>query len=95
MFKFSLTVPAGERSTQWPFGTIWTFSTFQTAEWWRLSGEYTICHGSGANAGTGGRTLCTKLYLKAETQQVDRILVEFSRRWQECNPGNLFGSASK
>jgi hypothetical protein len=52
-------------------------------------------HGSETNAGTAGRALCTKLYLKAETQQVDRILVEFSRRWQECNPGNLFGSASK
>ncbi|KAI0035843.1 hypothetical protein K488DRAFT_82603 [Vararia minispora EC-137] len=40
------------------------------------------------------RRFCAKLYLKAETQQVDRILEEFSRRYWECNPGSLFGSAS-
>jgi PH and SEC7 domain-containing protein len=41
------------------------------------------------------RRLCAKLFLKAETQQVDRILVEFSRRYHECNPDNLFGNSSK
>jgi hypothetical protein len=40
------------------------------------------------------RRLCGKLYLKAETQQVDRILDQFSQRYWECNPGCLFGSAS-
>jgi PH/SEC7 domain-containing protein len=40
------------------------------------------------------RRLCAKLYLKAETQQVDRILVQFSRRYFENNPTTLFGSAS-
>jgi hypothetical protein len=40
------------------------------------------------------RRLCSKLYLKAETQQVDRILEEFSRRFWECNPNRLYGSAS-
>ncbi|KAJ7084372.1 hypothetical protein B0H15DRAFT_393041 [Mycena belliarum] len=40
------------------------------------------------------RRLCAKLYLKAETQQVDRILEEFSRRYWECNPGGLYGSAN-
>ncbi|KAH7914138.1 hypothetical protein BJ138DRAFT_1000880 [Hygrophoropsis aurantiaca] len=40
------------------------------------------------------RNLCAKLYLKAETQQVDRILEEFSRRFWECNPVRLYGSAS-
>lgn len=40
------------------------------------------------------RRLCAKLYLKAETQQVDRILDEFSRRYFECNPNTIFGSAS-
>lgn len=40
------------------------------------------------------RRLCAKLYLKAETQQVDRILDEFSRRYWDCNPGTLYGSAS-
>lgn len=39
--------------------------------------------------------LCAKLYLKAETQQVDRILEEFSRRYWECNPGCIYGSASE
>ncbi|KAI0043650.1 hypothetical protein FA95DRAFT_1609196 [Auriscalpium vulgare] len=40
------------------------------------------------------RRLCAKLYLKAETQQVDRILEEFARRYWDCNPGSLFGSPS-
>lgn len=39
------------------------------------------------------RTLCAKLYLKAETQQLDRILVEFSRRYWENNPNTIYGSA--
>ncbi|KAJ3501331.1 hypothetical protein NLJ89_g9384 [Agrocybe chaxingu] len=40
------------------------------------------------------RRLCGKLYLKAETQQVDRLLEQFSRRYWDCNPGNLYGSAN-
>ncbi|KAI6046151.1 hypothetical protein EDC04DRAFT_2865015 [Pisolithus marmoratus] len=40
------------------------------------------------------RRLCAKLYLKAETQQVDRILEEFSRRFWDCNPNLVYGSAS-
>ncbi|QRV96655.1 Sec7 guanine nucleotide exchange factor [Ceratobasidium sp. AG-Ba] len=40
------------------------------------------------------RHLCTKLYLKAETQQVDRILEEFSRRFWDCNRGSVYGSPS-
>ncbi|KAF6761177.1 Sec7 domain GEF [Ephemerocybe angulata] len=40
------------------------------------------------------RRLCAKLYLKGETQQVDRILEEFSRRYWECNPGGVYGSAN-
>ncbi|KAH7888837.1 hypothetical protein F5I97DRAFT_1804288 [Phlebopus sp. FC_14] len=40
------------------------------------------------------RRLCTKLYLKGETQQVDRILEEFSRRFWDCNLNRLYGSAS-
>ncbi|KAG9316335.1 hypothetical protein JVU11DRAFT_2366, partial [Chiua virens] len=40
------------------------------------------------------RRLCSKLYLKAETQQVDRILEEFSRRFWCCNPVRPYGSAS-
>lgn len=41
------------------------------------------------------RRLCAKLYLKAETQQVDRILEEFSRRYWEQNNTTVYGSASK
>lgn len=40
------------------------------------------------------RKLCAKLYLKAETQQVDRILEQFARRYWDCNPTSLYGSAS-
>ncbi|GAA6028264.1 hypothetical protein JCM8097_006946 [Rhodosporidiobolus ruineniae] len=39
------------------------------------------------------RRLCAKLYLKAETQQVDRILEQFSRRYFEDNPKSVYGSA--
>ncbi|GAA6001536.1 hypothetical protein JCM10207_006712 [Rhodosporidiobolus poonsookiae] len=39
------------------------------------------------------RRLCGKLYLKAETQQVDRILEQFSRRYFEDNPKTVYGSA--
>ncbi|KAF8625419.1 hypothetical protein AX15_005382 [Amanita polypyramis BW_CC] len=40
------------------------------------------------------RRLCSKLFLKAETQQVDRILEEFSKRYWECNPSTLYGSTN-
>ncbi|KAG6334214.1 hypothetical protein ID866_4872 [Astraeus odoratus] len=40
------------------------------------------------------RRLCAKLYLKAETQQVDRILEEFSRRFWDCNGSRLYASAN-
>ncbi|RYP62336.1 hypothetical protein DL771_009775 [Monosporascus sp. 5C6A] len=36
------------------------------------------------------RQVCTRLVLRAETQQVDRILVAFSHRWCECNPNHGF-----
>ncbi|GAA5887194.1 hypothetical protein JCM5296_004558 [Sporobolomyces johnsonii] len=39
------------------------------------------------------RRLCGKLYLKAETQQVDRILEQFSRRYFEDNPRSPYSSA--
>ncbi|KIJ49400.1 hypothetical protein M422DRAFT_246490 [Sphaerobolus stellatus SS14] len=40
------------------------------------------------------RRFCAKLYLRAETQQVDRILAQFSRRYWECNPTSIYGNAS-
>ncbi|KAI4717928.1 hypothetical protein E4T48_05867 [Aureobasidium sp. EXF-10727] len=39
---------------------------------------------------SGLRALCDRLVLKGESQQVDRILDAFSRRWDECNPHNGF-----
>lgn len=41
----------------------------------------------------GLRRLCDKLFLRAETQQVDRILEAFSQRFWECNPTPAYGSA--
>ncbi|KAA1095455.1 hypothetical protein PGT21_020554 [Puccinia graminis f. sp. tritici] len=39
------------------------------------------------------RKLCTKMFLKGETQQVDRILAEFSRRYWEQNQSNIYVNA--
>ena len=39
------------------------------------------------------RRLCDKLFLRAETQQIDRILFAFSQRYFECNPDSVFGSS--
>ncbi|KXX74681.1 Cytohesin-4 [Madurella mycetomatis] len=36
------------------------------------------------------RQVCQRLLLRAETQQVDRILVAFAKRWCECNPNHGF-----
>ncbi|KAF9071686.1 hypothetical protein BDP27DRAFT_1446168 [Rhodocollybia butyracea] len=49
---------------------------------------------SGLRLDMAFRRLCAKLYLKAETQQVDRILEEFSRRYWDCNPNTLYGSSN-
>ncbi|CCJ31361.1 unnamed protein product [Pneumocystis jirovecii] len=40
---------------------------------------------SGVDILTALRHLCSKLIMKAETQQMDRILESFSKRWYECN----------
>ncbi|PYH76056.1 Sec7 domain protein [Aspergillus uvarum CBS 121591] len=39
------------------------------------------------------RSLCTRLVLKGETQQVDRVLDAFSTRWCACNPRHSFKAA--
>ncbi|KAL4951959.1 hypothetical protein BDW69DRAFT_168797 [Aspergillus filifer] len=39
------------------------------------------------------RSLCLKLMLKGETQQVDRVLDAFSTRWCRCNPRHGFKAA--
>lgn len=41
------------------------------------------------------RQFCQKLYLKAETQEIDRILDGFSQRYFQCNPATIFGSPSQ
>jgi hypothetical protein len=45
---------------------------------------------SGFNILAAMRDLCGRLVLKAETQQVDRILMSLSERWCECNPNHGF-----
>lgn len=35
------------------------------------------------------RILCSKLYLKGESQQLDRIIEAFAKRYFECNPTSL------
>ncbi|GEM09884.1 SEC7-like domain containing protein [Rhodotorula toruloides] len=47
---------------------------------------------SGLRLDLAFRKLCGKLYLKAETQQVDRILEQFSRRYFADNPSSPYGS---
>jgi PH/SEC7 domain-containing protein len=39
------------------------------------------------------RDLCRKLHLKAESQEIDRIIEAFSARYFECNPTSVFGNA--
>lgn len=41
------------------------------------------------------RSLCSRIVLKGETQQVDRILDSFSTRWCECNPRHGFKATGK
>ncbi|KAF1806302.1 hypothetical protein FB192DRAFT_1349775 [Mucor lusitanicus] len=39
------------------------------------------------------RKVCSKLYFRAEAQQIDRILEAFAKRYWQCNPKTIFGSA--
>lgn len=41
------------------------------------------------------RQVCGRLVFRAETQQVDRILVAFSKRWCDCNPNHGFKATGK
>jgi PH/SEC7 domain-containing protein len=47
----------------------------------------------GQNLVDSFRDLCSKLHLKAESQEIDRIIEGFSARYYECNPTTVFGSA--
>ena len=44
---------------------------------------------------TALRGLCNQLFLKCETQEVDRIIAAFSARWCECNPNHGFKAKGK
>lgn len=44
---------------------------------------------------TALRGVCNRLILRGETQQVDRILVAFSKRWCQCNPNHEFKATGK
>ncbi|KAL1924208.1 uncharacterized protein VTP21DRAFT_7243 [Calcarisporiella thermophila] len=39
------------------------------------------------------RYLCSRLFLRGETQQQDRILEAFAKRYWECNPDSIFENA--
>jgi hypothetical protein len=41
------------------------------------------------------RQVCNRLVLRAETQQVDRILVAFAKRWCDCNPNHGFKTTGR
>ena len=41
------------------------------------------------------RDFCSRLLLKGETQQVDRLLDAFSTRWCTCNPNHGFKAIGK
>lgn len=49
----------------------------------------------GLNLEQAFRILCSKLYLNGETQQIDRVLLQFSTRYFECNSQSIFGSIGK
>ncbi|RXK42093.1 hypothetical protein M231_00450 [Tremella mesenterica] len=46
----------------------------------------------GLNLVDAFRDLCKKLHLKAESQEIDRIIEAFSARYYHCNPTTVFGS---
>src|SRR5579871_801474 len=47
---------------------------------------------TGMNILAAMRSLCEKLVLKGETQQVDRIVSAVAQRWCECNVNHGFKS---
>ncbi|KAK8846626.1 hypothetical protein IAR55_005713 [Kwoniella newhampshirensis] len=46
----------------------------------------------GQNLVDAFRDLCQKLHLKAESQEIDRIIEAFSARYFDCNPNTVFGT---
>lgn len=85
---------AGDDLTSRPFGrTSNSLTLVASGSTWRL-GELGSFESAVLKTDLAFcRRLCEKLYLKAETQQVDRILEQFSRRYWENNPKAVYGSA--
>eukprot|EP00842_Homolaphlyctis_polyrhiza_P001476 jgi/Hompol1/2329/HPOL_002964-RA len=51
-----------------------------------FEGTLPKCKPNGVSLIIGKGRMCKKLYLAGETQMVDRILYQFSRRYWDCNP---------
>lgn len=49
---------------------------------------------SNASIMLGLRRVCENIFMKAESQQLDRIMGEYSERWIECNPNHGFKNVS-
>lgn len=49
----------------------------------------------GLNVLAAFRELCSRLVVRAESQQLDRIIDAFSERWCQCNPNNGFKDRGK
>lgn len=48
----------------------------------------------GSSILTALRGVCDKLYMRAESQQLDRVIEAFSERWCSCNPDHGFKSSA-
>lgn len=58
----------------------------------RIRSYYMDCFKWDANLLKSTRMLCAKLYLKGESQEIDRILSAFTKSYLKQNPHNLFNT---
>lgn len=84
-------------------GTFRSVSIYEAASWIGNAGEerrlvreafMEIFDWAGLSVLGAIRGLCNKLYMKAESQQLDRIVDAFSERWCKCNPNHGFKATS-
>lgn len=84
-------------------GTCCTVSHYNIASWIGDSGKerglvrkayMSKYNWTGMSVLEAVRSLCDHLYMKAESQQLDRIVDAFADRWHECNPNHGFKSSS-
>ncbi|WFD41679.1 hypothetical protein MPSI1_000311 [Malassezia psittaci] len=75
----------GEGIAQWLGGS----SEFQQRVRQKYMGKF---HLEGLSLESALRRLCSKLALRAESQQIDRILQEFSKQYAACNPSHIWES---